>query len=355
MIGDLSTFIQFFAAIYVTITIDNLLGKRFWSPDFYRMVVDSINSYGFKKSSNVQKKLELSINRKAHELEEASRKRGAFMLICCVLLLIYSGFESDLLKHSSDNQTPILKDLPILVFLLLTFIVFVFHYKLFAKWSYVLLASLCTAIMFFLSFHIFHYIEEYDFGNSLKYVNKLCLVFLLLIPVAYQIYINWLYSSVYMFHLKLSLNKEYELYKQAREALDQKDENIVPEEYKSVFLSLFFNEDKKTDMQVTKIVNYLFSRLEDTCKPTSSWNLLKVYFKRKKIISNIDVHNTELPDENLPVINSIQSIDEAYNEYMSLSPRPRIETFCKNHNIPEDSFREHHKRFLKISSSLTTK
>ncbi len=58
MISTLSTYVQFLAAIYVTICIDNLIGRRFWTPNYYETVINELSIFKKYFSTSKQEMLE---------------------------------------------------------------------------------------------------------------------------------------------------------------------------------------------------------------------------------------------------------------------------------------------------------
>ena len=265
MICDLSTFIQFLAAIYVTITLDSLLCKRFWSPDYYNMVIDSINRIGFQNSSNIQGKLEENIRRKAFQLEETSRKRGAYLLFTCVLLLIYIGFEN---KVNIENVSELrLHYFPIFIALLYLLGVFLIRINgAFIKWGYVFV-HLSMIILFFIAGQVLvsnDIVSNYINLSYFRFVDftKIILVVLLLLPVFYQLFINWVYSTAYRYYIETSLAEEANLYRQAKSALEREDKNLRPTEYLEVFSNLYF-DSKSKDQHITELNKFLYKRIVD--------------------------------------------------------------------------------------------
>ena len=93
MISELNTFIQYLAALYFTICIDGAFFRRFWSPDYYRLVTENIGQYKFQQSQTLKDKLNKAIKEHAEKIEDHSIKRGVFMLLYCLFYLIFIVFE----------------------------------------------------------------------------------------------------------------------------------------------------------------------------------------------------------------------------------------------------------------------
>ena len=63
MISNFSSFVEFFAAIYVTMAVNNDFCSNFWTPKYYKEMEGLLNTYDFAGSSNIHKKLRDEIKR----------------------------------------------------------------------------------------------------------------------------------------------------------------------------------------------------------------------------------------------------------------------------------------------------
>lgn len=57
MISDFSSFVEFFAAIYVTMAVNNDFCSNFWTPKYYEEMKSLLNVYNFNGSSSIHDKL----------------------------------------------------------------------------------------------------------------------------------------------------------------------------------------------------------------------------------------------------------------------------------------------------------
>lgn len=67
MISNFSSFIEFFAAVYVTMCIDNVYCKQFWTPVYYKEMNSLLSSYDFTASN-------LSIDKIKDEIESTNKR-----------------------------------------------------------------------------------------------------------------------------------------------------------------------------------------------------------------------------------------------------------------------------------------
>ena len=103
MISQFSSFIEFLAAIYVSMSLDNDFCKRFWTPDFFKEIDNVFGDFQIENKL-VYDKIKGSIKDKSENIQNSSLKRGGFMLGFCVFLLIYIGFEDET-KNSDPYYT----------------------------------------------------------------------------------------------------------------------------------------------------------------------------------------------------------------------------------------------------------
>ena len=104
MIFHYSTIIQFAAAIYVTLSFDNILFKSLWSLDYASLINERISSLSVPASTKIEEKLKNCITTNAENIERLSRLRGCYCLAYAVVVLFYTGFEQDLDASVSLQQ-----------------------------------------------------------------------------------------------------------------------------------------------------------------------------------------------------------------------------------------------------------
>ena len=100
MISDFSSFVEFFAAIYVTMAVNNDFCSNFWTPKYYEEMKSLLNVYNFNGSSSIHDKLLAQIKEKYNIVQNNAHHRGFILLVLCVFYLIFMGFENE--KNSLD-------------------------------------------------------------------------------------------------------------------------------------------------------------------------------------------------------------------------------------------------------------
>ena len=281
--NDLNTITQLFAAIYVTLAVDIQFFQRFWSQTYYRTVTKIVAKYNFSKSTKLQKELLSDIKQQATTWETSSRKRGILMFCYCLIVLIYATFET---PTDSDG---IPEYIQVILFSFFTFIAALFSHKLLSSWLSSLIIGgllLCLLLISYQETFIKHFPNALNIANI--ELTKIIIICTLGTPILWQLFSNWLYSTIYTKYLVKLLNKEADDYKATIIAKRERDSSKLPESYKSVMASLQISGETDEDIQITEINNVLNQRLKDACKYPSFFTLLKNICQKGEDISPID-------------------------------------------------------------------
>lgn len=94
MISNFSSFVEFFAAIYVTMAVNNDFCSNFWTPKYYKEMDSLLKEYNFSGSSFIQDHLMDEIKHKYEIVQNLAHYRGFIVLILCIYYLIFMGFEN---------------------------------------------------------------------------------------------------------------------------------------------------------------------------------------------------------------------------------------------------------------------
>ena len=95
MISDFSSFIEFFAAVYVTMAVNFEFCKNFWTPTYYKEIDGLLKSYNAQTSTILLNRLKSEIKLNYSKVQKHAQRKGTIMLAYCVFLLVFIGFEAD--------------------------------------------------------------------------------------------------------------------------------------------------------------------------------------------------------------------------------------------------------------------
>lgn len=310
MISQFSSLIEFLAAIYVSMSLDNDFCKRFWTPNFFKEI-DNVFSNFQIENELVYDKIEGSIKDKSENIQNSSLKRGGFMLGFCVFLLIYIGFEDG--TKCSDPYY----NLPISIICLAVIFITSFLYKyVFKNWRFVVyLLTFIIVGFFFLKYHLPQSIgtlQGYSelqinflsiIQNSMPYLEIGMFIFCALFPILHQVLTNWVYSRAYKEYLTQKLNSEIKLYKDSKRGIEEHNRNLVAKVYYDAFNESYFSSN--SDRDITALNDVLYKRLMKITVPSIMLLLLyhlRFLFSKFKVavknkIKEFKSSNQELPSE----------------------------------------------------------
>ena len=353
MIGDLNTFIQYMAALYFTICIDGAFFRRFWSPDYYKLVTDIVSKYKFQQSQTLKDKLNNAIKDHADKIEDHSVKRGVFMLLFCLFFLVYNAFE---VNYSADIDR-IKEWFPIWISSFYVAIIMLMSGFSLKRWRWIVIHTSIFVVLYIV-LHIVTIVNE----NNVYYFGwiawlKVYLIVFLLSPILYQLYINWLYSQAYVQHLISTLNAEYEKYLKTSKAINDKDKNFADECYMKVFSDSYFDNNGQ-DVVITNFNQAVLERLITACRPPVPYVLIRKWISIKydknnvEAIKKIESQYLFIEEEGIPQQCSTNTrmeensrYDQLIIEYNAMAGVP-LKKFCKEKGIDLDSFKKYRKTKL---------
>lgn len=291
--NEIETITQLFAAIYITLAVDIQFFQRFWSQTYYHTVTKIIDKYNFSNSTRLQKELMSDIRHQAVKWEKSSRKRGILMFCFCFIVLVYASFE---LPIDKDETHGYIRMIPFSFF---TFVVALFSHRLLKSWWITFITG-----VFLLCILLFPY-QKCFVNTCSPIIMKYCdvglakgfIICTLVFPILWQLFSNWLYSTIYTKYLVRLLNKESDDYKATIIAKRERNKTKLPTSYTSVMASLHISGE-------TEINNVLNERLKIACKYPKFCTLLR-YIHQK--------------DENIRPINEKLKVRLNYNEHVNNS------------------------------------
>lgn len=195
MISSLSPFIQLFAAIYLTMCLDNLFIRRFWSQKYNVKINNALDSINMPVEA---RKPTIRRAKKINEVEELRmRKRGTFMFIMAVFLLILIGFEEDLANVAGCITLSY-------SYCFLTYMVIVFYLldeSIMSHWLKEYFLTLILIVVFFVLLFALSHLGIYMYDSKdegVMRIARIMVVLVLSIPVVWQLFRSWLYAKYYL-------------------------------------------------------------------------------------------------------------------------------------------------------------
>lgn len=340
--ANYSSFIEFFAAIYVTMSLSNDLFLRFWTPNHKKKIDAILKQHTFPGGDSQYKFLTNEIEELTNQINNSSIKRGAFMLSYCVLMLIYIGLEDD-----SQNLA---SSVALMGASTLTFMITIFHKRLLGNWKSVILAIITVIISYIVIQSKFDcWIHQESFTFNIHVVAQYVVLAVILFPILHQLLINWLYSRVYRGYLSAIVKMEYEKYNQSKNGIQTRNKSIVDEEYLNVWNDSYFTSGQY-DLSLKGFNDVLKNRLLQAISPsviTLFISLIKYKIelycdKLKKLFRKSQNQNKVANDGSQSLTEMIQyqvkSYSKEYDEYLKWKERQSpnscsLRQYCKQFDI----------------------
>lgn len=342
MIANLSSFIEFFAAVYVTMCISNDLFLRFWTPAHYRRIEEILKEHEFPGSSILYQQFFDKIKDISNNVNNLSIKRGAFMLSVCILLLIYMGVEPSISSKNILSAGLLCSLLPILIILC-------FHRIFFNKWKYVILSIAVVIGTFILTLY------KHDEWSAIQYFVDVCdnyklyiIVLIILYPIIHQLILNWLFSSVYRGYLSSIISNEYEKYISSKEGITKRKKELIDKEYLAAWNDSYF-KDGEYDLSLKSFNDVFEARLIKALNPSTVkliYSLLIFKLKcllqrskrQTKPIINQTLEGVITDEYKIPVYNQVLDFHNEYQDFLkwkrqSHSGYANLKSYCVQHGI----------------------
>lgn len=342
--ANFTPFIQFVGALYLSITIDSILFKRFWNPDFFTMMNSSIDRYiiGTKVdiSTQLKEQLEGTAKTKSNQIDTFTRMQGCMMLLYSLTLLVVIGMGEAFCDSAALKCY-------ILFFSILGFLTFLFSKQILKKWWRVFVTS---AVVIGVSFVAFVSNVTVIIGVIDVLWIKIGVAVFLLLPLAWRLFYNWLYSTVYYNYIHSKVKEEFLTYVHAKNVMKNKDSAEVDERYRPIFQSLYNSNSNELDSEnscVEKYVEIVEGHLKEV---PSIFKLLKHSLKIEKVKD--EGNGVEYSEEETvqPLGPQNDNLDIMVKKYNSIKPSMPIDAFCKKNGIDVSKFKKRRNELCKRGS-----
>lgn len=288
MISNFSSFVEFFAAIYVTMAVNNDFCSNFWTPKYYKEMEILLKTYDFAGSSNIHKKLRDEIKSKYEIVQSQAHFRGFILLVLCVTYLIFMGYENE------GNSLLVGHYIPLLYTTVLVGLTILFSNLILTNWRRTILAVSIYAVTYIiLKVGNWEFFENFLVSKFLFNYKTQLMIGVILLPTIYQVYVYWLHSSIYKGYLKQHVALEYARYQKSIAGIKNKDRSQVDDIYMTAWSDAVFTTG--SDPTLTSFYNVLNQQLLIIASPSyrellCSW--IKFHLKKFRLRRNKEVTET---------------------------------------------------------------
>lgn len=277
MIASFSSLIEFFSAVYVTMTINSDFCENFWTPQYYKEMDSLLKTYKFSTSSVSNSELVNSVKSTYEKIQGYAKRKGAVMLLFCILTLVYIGFENDTNSYelALNHYNPLFYSQLIVTIIICLSNWLLRTWRWVAFWGVIIIAFYIAIKITPLGVYCKNDLLIWGYSSS-KYI----LLGMLTFPILYQMILFWEFSSIYKGYLKGKVKEEYDKYRKSLHGIENGKKDEVDPDYKSVYVDYKIENKGAEDNSLEPLNKHLYERLVEIASP-SKWTLIGSYLKFK--------------------------------------------------------------------------
>ena len=283
LLSHFSSFLEVITGVYVSMCMDDVL-KGLWSPKYYEDLGSALKgNYIEGHDEFVQRIVETNKN-KAESIKNYMKNRAVFFFSVCLIILLLCGYEN----YYCSSVTCGIND----AFFLLacwTAILLLFNKCLFSTKQRTTFAIFLLVTLFVSTYYLYKKYTEWHVSDDMVLYVVLPV---LILPVLWQAFLCWMFSSVYKGYIRDKLEKGKYSYELARKGLEEHKPEIIPERYKEFYTSLSIqsnNAEKAKRVCLDMYQEWVESEIAKASNPSSvlniflSWVLFHLYLMKESI------------------------------------------------------------------------
>ena len=277
MLNDFSTYLEILAVIYTSMCMDDIL-KNVWSPDYYNDLQIALNEFKIEGHEALISRIVKTNKEKADSIKKFMQKRAALFLLVIILLVLLAAYESFFMPDIKNTSVPpVVADIHVVMMALVvtTFL------SLFGN-RYLYTSNQSTAITIF---GILIFTTLLVWLNS-KYLGLVFdgvwfvtfIMVLLTIPIIWQLFVCWMFSSAYKGYIANKLNIEKTKYDRVIKGINEHNPDIIPQSYKSILTEMSIRLEDKNEAIKTAIDTYVEEMERNVTKASDPRSVFKIFF-----------------------------------------------------------------------------
>lgn len=258
---NFSSLLEVYTAIYVSMFIDDIL-SNIWTPSYKQKISQLIQNMNIPAISFFQIQVEDNIDDNAVKIRDQMKRKAIFMFSVCMSFLLIAGLEENSLILPKYGYR-IVASLSIVSLL----------FTIFGRWLFRNKSRVVLCVFAYVALLIVLYFTDITRNFSILYCGlseykvTLCLLFFALtLPIVWQLFLIWIYSSLYKGYMYEKLAKETYIYGKAFLAYKIKDMAALPKEYETVARDFVVAQPMDGDTSLNSLNMILVKRLEKLCQ-----------------------------------------------------------------------------------------
>ena len=132
----------------------------------------------------------------------------------------------------------------------------------------------------------------------------------------HQLFLNWLYSSVFKGYIKSKVNEEYLIYTNAIISYKKGNKKLIHKDYLEALFSRFMESDNKSkDLLVQDLIDVLYSRLNKIVNPSPNKLIVSFCINKFHVWKQVLFRFSRNKPETFVSTYSYLNYEEEYDRY----------------------------------------
>lgn len=354
MVSNYSSYLEFIGAVYFSMSLDEILTRKIWSPLDVKMQSRALDGLGVKDDKDFKQAV-LDANKKKGEiLQKELSKKSVIGLFIIAALLVFCGYEQCIEQSCIDFLPIIQLELAYTCTLFLVSL-FVFQWLIYKKWKFVVFYIVGIYASFGIISHYSLIINHSNIEDIIVDNIGLYVCIIVTIPILWQIFITWIHKNVFYGYIKSKIIQARNKHEDTMKLISEGNVDNLPEKYKSIYLKNSVMNDTSTkkalDDSLTEYKGVLYNDIRTIGlnakmyklllswfihKCALIWNWLKNLLKSKGTIV-IGVEKLQVKDYAFHA--------KAYQEMKKKDKTLKMASYCEIAKISIDEFRKYYCKY----------
>lgn len=353
MLADYSSYLEFIGAVYFTMSLDEVLTKKIWSPQNLQNEKRALDEIDVGTDDSLKKAILDANKQKGACLQAELSKKSVFGLFLIAGLLVFCGYE----QHLQGNENGIIFHHLCIVYTLIIYMVsmmFGLVWIVFRKWKYTSLYIIAIFTLYSV-FVLNHWV--YGKTSIEVFVDKnfgLLVCGVVSLPIFKQIVLTWLYKSVFYGYIKEKIKEANKRHDKALECINKGNVDQLAKEYHDIYMQKSVSSPNSTTRQVlddslTEYKGVLYNDIRMIGINVRMMNLLGAWLIHTlKRFYNIivNVFKSKNIKESLIGID-FETHAKRFQQIKKGNPKYKMSDYCVHANIDLNEFNKFYTKYLK--------
>lgn len=350
MVGYYSSYLEFIGAVYFSMSLDEILKKKVWNPQDAKKQSRVLSSLVDSKDKNFAKAVVDANQAKGSKLQAELSKKSITGLFLVAFLLLFCGYEASFEPTLPEHTYKLSQWHLSLAYTLVAFIIllYIFRDVIFEKWKYT--ASFIIAILF-IPFILYH--ANLVYGHTLieRWVVEnigLFVCAIISIPIIGQIFITWIYKSVFYGFIKDKIGVARDAYLHIIEDIQKGNYEKIPREYHEIYLKNSQKNPEITakqalDDSLTEYQGLLYNEIRTIGNNVKTRDLFKSWVLYKLNSATNSVRNLfRRRSRNRIQVKDYSYYVQKFECQKKNNKSLKMRSFCQEQNISFDEFKSYY-------------